>query len=202
LRRIVEFLNEQMRPAEVLAIEVEQFTSPGGVRTLVPKLLGDTERAQAAKSVAPAPQPISEQEWLNSLEEAKGTVARATAERAIAWFKAIGFVVGITDSHDAISARLTRPTGKPTWPFFIRKSTGKLELSLQYLKSDPTYASDDSRQQLLELMKRSVDVPITTTKLTGWPAISLEDAAKDEIWRQFQAIATEVKTRVESGIPA
>src|SRR3546814_3148840 len=44
LRRIVEFLNEQMRPAEVLALEVEQFVSPNGIRTLVPRVLGATER--------------------------------------------------------------------------------------------------------------------------------------------------------------
>jgi hypothetical protein len=55
LRRIVEFLNEQMRPAEVLAIEVEQFASPKGMRTLVPRLLGNTERAQVAKSVQAPP---------------------------------------------------------------------------------------------------------------------------------------------------
>jgi hypothetical protein len=34
LRRIVEFLNEQMRPAEVLAIEVEQSMGEGGLRLL------------------------------------------------------------------------------------------------------------------------------------------------------------------------
>jgi hypothetical protein len=34
LTRIVEFLNEQMRPAEVLAIEVEHFPSKDGSRTL------------------------------------------------------------------------------------------------------------------------------------------------------------------------
>lgn len=28
LRRIVEFLNEQMKPAEVLALEVEQYATP------------------------------------------------------------------------------------------------------------------------------------------------------------------------------
>jgi hypothetical protein len=51
LVRIVEFMNEQMRPAEVLAIEVEQFSDGKGIRTLVPRLVGATARAQAAKSI-------------------------------------------------------------------------------------------------------------------------------------------------------
>lgn len=38
--RLVEFLNEQMRPAEVIAIEVDQFTSTNSLRTLVPRLVG------------------------------------------------------------------------------------------------------------------------------------------------------------------
>ncbi len=49
LRRIVELLNEQMRPAEVLAVEIEQYQGDRGMRTLVPKLVGVTERARSNK---------------------------------------------------------------------------------------------------------------------------------------------------------
>ncbi len=48
LRRIVEFLNAQMDPAEVLAIEIKQFVGEG-VKTLVPRVLGQTESAQDKK---------------------------------------------------------------------------------------------------------------------------------------------------------
>ena len=45
-QRIIEFLNEQMNPAEVIGIEVRQFVG-GSVRTLVPRVIGQTARAQA-----------------------------------------------------------------------------------------------------------------------------------------------------------
>lgn len=45
LRRVVEFLNEQMDPAEVLAIEVKQFVG-SGMKRLVPRVLGQTETAR------------------------------------------------------------------------------------------------------------------------------------------------------------
>ncbi|MFC1515797.1 hypothetical protein ACFL7E_03460 [Thermodesulfobacteriota bacterium] len=48
LRRIVEFLNEQMDPAEVLAIEIKQFIGES-LRTLVPRLIGQTEEARQKK---------------------------------------------------------------------------------------------------------------------------------------------------------
>jgi len=44
LRRIVEFLNRQMRPAEVLAVELRQYEGQG-LKTLVPIVLGQTQDA-------------------------------------------------------------------------------------------------------------------------------------------------------------
>jgi hypothetical protein len=51
LKRIVEFLNEQMDPAEVLAIEIKQFVGQG-LKTLVPTVIGKTTEAQANKAVS------------------------------------------------------------------------------------------------------------------------------------------------------
>ena len=53
LQRIVEFLNEQMRPAEVLAIELQHYRGDG-VRTLVPRLIGATTAAQQTKGLRDA----------------------------------------------------------------------------------------------------------------------------------------------------
>lgn len=48
LRQIVEFLNGQMGPAEVLAIEIKQFVGEG-MKTLVPRVIGQTETARRKK---------------------------------------------------------------------------------------------------------------------------------------------------------
>ncbi len=50
LRRIVEFLNEQMDPVEVLGLEIKQYVSQEGLRTLVPRVIGQTTEAQLKKS--------------------------------------------------------------------------------------------------------------------------------------------------------
>jgi hypothetical protein len=100
LRRIVEFLNEQMRPAELLAIEVEQFTGAGGLRLLAPRVVGATERAASAKAVQPPKAPLSEEQWLNDVMSSKGEAAATNARRLLDWFRAEGFLVGMTDSQD------------------------------------------------------------------------------------------------------
>jgi hypothetical protein len=51
LRRIVEFLNEQMDPAEVLAVEIKQYVGNGGLKTLVPRVIGQTAEAQKKKGL-------------------------------------------------------------------------------------------------------------------------------------------------------
>lgn len=49
LRRVIEFLNGQMSPAEVLGIEVKQYTGQG-LRTLVPRFVGRTAEAETRKA--------------------------------------------------------------------------------------------------------------------------------------------------------
>jgi len=53
LRRVIEFLNEHMPRIEVLGVEVRQFAGRS-VRALVPRVVGQTERARREKVSPPA----------------------------------------------------------------------------------------------------------------------------------------------------
>ncbi|MEM9245657.1 MAG: hypothetical protein AAGA67_07960 [Cyanobacteria bacterium P01_F01_bin.153] len=53
LSRMIEFLNEQMDPAELVAIEIKQYAGQGeddGLKTLVPRAIGRTAEANKKKS--------------------------------------------------------------------------------------------------------------------------------------------------------
>ena len=52
LQRIIEFLNGQMSRAQVVGLEVQQFVSPNGLRTLVPRVVGQTAQARLAKGTS------------------------------------------------------------------------------------------------------------------------------------------------------
>lgn len=195
LRRIVEFLNEQMRPAEVLAIEVEQFIGADGLRVLAPRVVGATERAAVAKAVHRAKVPISEEQWLSELMAANSEAVATNARRLLDWFRSEGFSVGMTDSQDAMFASLARPDGKPTWPFFVRRSSGALETALQYLKANPAFESEESRLDLLNRIKGLPGLKITTTKTTGWPSVPLQTLSDEAVWDGITTIALHVKAR-------
>jgi len=56
LRRIIEFLNEQMDPAEVLAVEIKHYAGQGW-KSLIPRVIGQTEEAREKKN------PHTERQW-------------------------------------------------------------------------------------------------------------------------------------------
>jgi hypothetical protein len=55
LRRVIEFLNGQMDPAEVLAVEVKQYIGQGRMKTLVPRLIGQTIKGETARKASSGP---------------------------------------------------------------------------------------------------------------------------------------------------
>ena len=85
LRRIVEFLNEQMDPAEVLALELRQFQGES-LKTIVPMIYGQTEEAQQKKTVQAARQ-WDETSILAEIEQRHGAEAARVTQEIIEWIK-------------------------------------------------------------------------------------------------------------------
>ena len=83
LQRVVEFLNNQMDPAEVLAVEIPRYAG-SGLETLAPRVIGQTVAARTRKSGSTPGQPWDESRFLAALER-KGPEARGVAEDLISW---------------------------------------------------------------------------------------------------------------------
>ena len=80
LRRIVEFLNEQMSPTEVLALEIRQYVEDGGRQnTLVSRVYGWTAAAQRRKGRAPTQTTWTWDDFRRVLSKPQFDVARALA---------------------------------------------------------------------------------------------------------------------------
>jgi hypothetical protein len=85
LRQIIEFLNEQMTETEVLGVEIRQYVDDQGEhQTLVPRLVGQTERARTTKTRR------ARREWdqpklLADIARQKGNDAAAVAEKLFDW---------------------------------------------------------------------------------------------------------------------
>lgn len=94
LRRIIEFLNQQMTPAEVLGIEIPQFAGQG-LQALVPKLIGQTAIAQQAKSsgTASARRRWNEVSFFEELSKDEGTKIADVARQLLRWATGNGLTI-------------------------------------------------------------------------------------------------------------
>lgn len=192
LQRIVEFLNEQMRPAEMLAVEIKHYAGDNGVRLLMPRLIGNTSRSEGAKAAKVQEPPETPDAWLSALEREQGPGIRKSAEKILGWAQTEGLQADVTSSGDAIAINLLMKNGKRAWPFFIRKSNGKLETSLKFLAFHHPYTDDSLRESLLGRFRAIPNNVIATEKNKGTPGIPLDRVDVPEIWAAWTEIADQI----------
>jgi hypothetical protein len=92
LVRIIEFLNEQMDPAEVLGVELRQYVG-GGHTAFVPRVVGRTAMAVAAKTTATG-QLWNEQSFLDAARARRPEAEVAVIERLLDDARARGTKLG------------------------------------------------------------------------------------------------------------
>jgi hypothetical protein len=80
LVRVLEFLNAQMSPAEVLGVELRQYLGPNGHVVLVPSVVGRTTAAVAAKERATAGTLSTRESLIADAQERFGPSAAALVE--------------------------------------------------------------------------------------------------------------------------
>lgn len=127
VQQVVEFLNGQMNPAEVLAIEVKQYLDPvRGLRTLVPRLVGRTIKALEKKSGNLSPlypgDQWDEEKILNAFSEKKPSLAD-TAKRVIQQARQHGLHEGYEGGSKKGSMRFGVTKGsKSLWLLYLHSS--------------------------------------------------------------------------------
>jgi hypothetical protein len=185
LQRIVEFLNEQMNPAEVLAVEIKQFVGQG-LRSLVPRVIGQTAEAQQKKNPGPRPK-LGEDEFFQILEENTSRETANLARKILVWSKEnfshirwreISFAPVLeydSYSHIPISVSINGNT---------RINFGRMK------KRIPAFRTDEKRLELLRRLNdiRGIDLP--PGSITRNPKFPLTAQTKDDTVEQFlKAIA-------------
>lgn len=92
LARIIEFLNGQMDPAEVLGVELRQYLADG-IQTIVPTLVGRTAIAEVRKAAAAPRSRATIDDVRKSLMATAGERIVDLAEQLVQWAEARGLHV-------------------------------------------------------------------------------------------------------------
>lgn len=148
LRRVVEFLNGQMDPAEVLAVEVRQFVGPG-LKTLVPRVIGQTAEAERNKGKGPERQ-WDEADFFADLCQRRGAGEADAARALLAWAKAGGLRVWWgKGTRDGSFYPMFDFKGEPHWVVSVW-TNGRVEIPFQWMVAKRPFGDEPRRLDLLD----------------------------------------------------
>ena len=147
LQRVVEFLNDQMDPAEVIAVEISRY-SGDGLETLAPRVIGQTVAARTKKAGSTPGQPWDEPRFLAALEQSKGPDARLVAEDLIAWCREHGMEDSWGKGAEMGSYFPSVTQGEDWYVPFALWTYGQVETQFQHIKARPAFTSAEMREQL------------------------------------------------------
>ena len=178
LRRVVEFLNEQMDPVEVLAIELGHFAGEG-LRTIVPVVFGQTQQAVIRKEAVKGDR-WTEERLLEAFDT-RFPVAEASAARAVLdAMKRTGLplIFGTGRTNGSVYP-LLKPKGVPINPAYL-STEGKVWLQFKSLDGKPVFGTPEQRRELLKRFAEIDGSGLTESAINGWAGVPLARIAADQ----------------------
>lgn len=187
LRRIVEFLNEQMNPAEVLAVEIKQYVSQdSNLKTLVPRIIGQTTKAQDSKSGGTR----SSRQWdeASFFEElgSRGADEAGVAGKILEWAK-----------DNALDIRWGKGgTDGSFTPMFERAGLrhqvisvytyGSVEIKFEHMRDKPPFDDESKRLALRDRLNEIPNIGIPTASVNSRrPSFRLSLLENEKELKQF-----------------
>lgn len=183
LEAIVSFLNEQMKDATVVALELAQFSN-GIQRIVAPRIIGLTDQALASKRVTPA-MAASVDDWLNNW-----TTGEEYRE-AFKWFVGEMRTLGMKPRVAGQSLALDFPTrvGELT-PAYL-KPDGKISVPLYMLKKSPAFSDEQGRRNLLQTFEQA-GFKLSSSNIDGEPSFRAPLVMGDKGWGRLVEIVAEI----------
>ena len=184
LRRVVEFLNEQMDPAEVLAVEIRQYAGQG-MKTLVPRLIGQTVGAQQKKSGgAREGRQWNEASFFEALEKSEDAEVAAVARRILEWGTRKGLEIywGQGKKGSFIPTLIHNGTRHQLLPV---RTIGVVEIYFQYFAGKAPFSSEEKRKEFLHRLNSIPGVSLPEDVIDRRPTISLSTFEDEAALRRF-----------------
>jgi len=183
LRRVVEFLNEQMDPAEVLAVEIKQYVGQGQ-KTLVPRVYGMTAEAGRKKPALSARQ-WDEASFFEALTERHGAEQAEIARKILVWarekFTRIWWGKGSRDGSFIPVLDLPEQSH-----YLIAAWTdSRIEITFQHLRSRPYFDKEENRHELRRRLNTIPGIAIPEDGINRRPTLPLSALADEGALKRF-----------------
>lgn len=192
LRRVVEFLNGQMDPAEVLAVEVKQFVGEGKMTTLVPRLVGQTAMAQQQKKAGGTTksQKLDEAGYLAEMLQKRGADECRVVRQLVEWAKEqkLDLTFGRTQ-QSASFIPIVRTPGGQRYPIAVNTSYGFV-IQMRWLRDHAAFQDAGRREELRAKLNALPGVSVPAERMTGFPTLPLQALMPDAAMRACLNVLT------------
>jgi hypothetical protein len=195
LQRIIEFLNKQMNPAEVLAVEIKQYVGQG-LRSLVPRVIGQTAEAQQKKSsISGEVRQWNESSFFEKLEGRQKADQIRVAKHIYDW----------ANNHHLLKIRWSKGKIGGFYAIVEHKGTefqpvgvwtsarvNDTEALVQFLfgslKQKLPFDDETKRLELLHRLNNIPGIALPPSSINGYPSIHLSTLKEDMILKQLLEI--------------
>ncbi len=194
LKRIVEFLNEQMTPAEVLAVEIKQFTGQG-LKTLIPIVHGQTGKKDNNSG---SKKQWDEESFFKELKSRRNVEEAEIARKILDWArdKLPRFWWG-KGKQDGSFYPVLDLNGEQYYPIAIW-TYGKIEIQFQWLMNKSPFNDEMKRKELLNRLNQIPGVEVPEKAITRRPNIFLskfkEDSSLTKLLETLDWVVQEIKS--------
>jgi hypothetical protein len=187
LRRIVEFLNLQMNPAEVLALELRHYVGENGLKTLVPTLFGQTEEARE-KKLSGATRTWNEGSFFDELSDQFSDQVVTSARQMLQWMEnnAPDEIVYGKGALTGSIAWVLPSAGSYLYPFSVW-TNGKVYINFRDSRKPP-FDLAGKRMEFREKLNSIPGVKLPENCIDRMPVIPMEVLAQEGRTEQFLAV--------------
>ena len=186
LRRIVEFLNEQMDPADIFAIEVKQFIGEDKV-ALAPRLIGSSERKNIRRGTREKRQ-WDEASHFAELEQRGGRAAVGVARSILEWARSAGLRIWWGQGKRSGSFVPTFDYMGKNHQLFAIWTDAKLELYFYAYKNKPPFDDLERRRGLMQRLNQIPGITVPEDAIDRGPGLRLGQLEEDAVLQQFISV--------------
>ena len=185
-RRVLEFLNEQMSPAEVFGLQVGHFRGEvdgEALQALVPQIIGITEASQVRRRAARTYEAWSITDAQNAVSESCDDCVGEALEVVWQWADDRGLVLE-AGSGAAAAIMLRYPRGDELIRMFNITSSYGGQVSLG--PRPGPFDSEELRQQLADQLNAIDGFEIDDSNIrTGWPVFALDRLCDERVLASY-----------------
>ena len=173
LRAIIEYLNEQMSPTDVFGIEIKQYLSKDdkGLKTLVPSIVGKTQRANISSSTGT--RLWDEQSLLEQTKKLEGDGVAGVCQKLLRDAESLGCkITWGRGKGSGFSVRLDLEQSH--YIYYVANRWKNMNIELCFKDIRQTFDVEQQRAKLKDAFERIPGVTIPKERIDKYPSFPVK----------------------------